>query len=84
MFVRRAGATAPSKVGKVAEEKQPSPSKRRKVSGGEVRETAPECCLLSWLPQVHRAPRWLTGLCQAHLLQDTARRFILLRHTGVT
>lgn len=29
MFVRRAGATAPSKVGKVAEEKQPSPSKRR-------------------------------------------------------
>lgn len=29
-------------------------------------------------------PRWLTGLCQAHLLQDTARRLILLRQTGVT
>lgn len=58
---------------------------QEKGHGGEVGKTAPKCCLWSWLPRFHRAPPgWLTGLCQAHLLQDTARRLILLRQTRVT
>lgn len=62
----------------MAEEKQPAPAQRRGV--GERWETQPPravSCL--GFPSSTGTPGWLTGLCQAHLLQDTARRLILLR-----
>jgi hypothetical protein len=66
--------TAPSK-GEVAEEGQLGPTKRRALGG--MWEKQPPCPASPQAPPSPGPGQF--GLCQTHLLQHTARRFILLR-----
>lgn len=66
----------------MAEEKQSAPTKRRGL-GERWEKQPPSAASCFGFPSSTGSPGWLTGLCQAHLLQDTARRLILLRQTRV-